>query len=100
MVWFWDHYLGADGDGSDPLASPLRASNLTGLPAATVITAEFDPLRDEGEAFAAGLERAGVSVRARRHDGQIHGFWQMGGVMPAAKDAINEVAADLRDGLS
>ncbi|MDY7103287.1 MAG: alpha/beta hydrolase [Actinomycetota bacterium] len=96
MGWFWDHYLGGGGDGSDPLASPLRAPRLDGLPPATVLTAEFDPLRDEGEAYAARLRDAGVSVRVHRYDGQIHGFWQMGGVMPAAKEAVAEVAGDLR----
>lgn len=100
MVWFWDHYLSAGADGGDPHASPLRASALGGLPSATVLTAEFDPLRDEGEAYAARLSGAGVAVRARRFDGQIHGFWQMGGVMAVAKEAVNEVAADLRDAMS
>ena len=56
MKWFWDHYLGSADDGSNPLASPLLAEDLAGLPRAVVYTAEFDPLRDEGEAYAARLE--------------------------------------------
>ncbi len=96
MVWFWDHYLNGPGDGDNPLASPLRAKDLSGLPPALVLTAEFDPLRDEGEAFAARLAGAGVSVSHTRYDGQIHGFWTMLAVMPAATKAADEAADALR----
>jgi acetyl esterase len=96
MRWFWDHYL-ADGDqGADPLASPLRASDLSGLPAAYVITAEFDPLRDEGEAFAARLSDAGVAVTCDRYDGHIQGLFQMPGTFPTATTAAEEIAAAMR----
>jgi len=96
MQWFWNHYLGSDDDGADPLASPLRAGDLSGLPRAFVLTAEFDPLRDEGEAYASRLEDAGVAVKLKRYDGQIHAFFQMLGVFPAAAEAVADAAAELR----
>ena len=75
MEWFWGHYLRSDADGASTKASPLRHTNLAGLPPAIVLTAEFDPLRDEGEAYAERMRAAGVPVEARRYDGQIHGFF-------------------------
>ncbi len=74
MRWFWNHYLDTPADGTQILASPLRAEDLSGLAPATVITAEFDPLRDEGEAYARRLRAAGVDAQLERYDGQIHGF--------------------------
>jgi acetyl esterase len=97
MEWFWDHYLKSAADGDDPLVSPLRAKDLSGLPSATVFTAEFDPLRDEGEAYAVRLTEAGVTVKHTRFDGQIHAFWQMLAVFPAASQAADLAAADLRE---
>jgi len=97
MVWFWDHYLNSAADSDNPLVSPLRARDLSGLPPARVFTAEFDPLRDEGEAFAARLAAAGVPVTHTRYDGQIHGFWTMVAVMPAASKAADEAGQALRD---
>ena len=75
MEWFWGHYLRSEADGASTKASPLRHTNLAGLPPAIVLTAEFDPLRDEGEAYAERMRAAGVPVEARRYDGQIHGFF-------------------------
>ena len=75
MIWFWNHYLADLADGNCPLASPLRATTFAGLPPAIVITAEFDPLRDEVEAYAARLSEAGVAVELVRYDNQIHGFF-------------------------
>lgn len=96
MVWFWDHYLNSEADGRNPWASPLRADDLAGLPPAIVITAEYDPLRDEGEAYAGRLREAGVPVVQTRYDGMIHGFWQMPAVFSAAHDAMAEVSEALK----
>jgi acetyl esterase len=96
MEWFWGHYLGRPTDGENAYASPLRAASLAGLPPALVITAEFDPLRDEGEAYARRLEEAGVHVRLKRYDGMIHGFFGMGRVLDQGKQAMAEATGHLR----
>jgi acetyl esterase len=99
MLWFWGHYLQSAADQTNPLAAPLRAS-VAGLPPATVITAEFDPLRDEGEAYADRLRAAGVEVTGRRYLGMIHGFVSMPYVTPAAQRALADLGADLRAALT
>jgi acetyl esterase len=96
MRWFWNHYLRSDADGANPYAAPLRAQDLSGLPPATVITAEFDPLRDEGEAYGARLRAAGVPTRIERYDGVIHGFFGMGAILAKAKGAVAAAAGELR----
>jgi acetyl esterase len=99
MRWFYDHYLPARPDRTDPRASPLRTADLRGLPPALVITAEFDPLRDEGEAYAARLREAGVPVTLTRYHGMIHGFFGMGPLLDQGKRAVLEAAAALRTAL-
>ncbi len=96
MRWFWNHYLVRPEDGANPYASPLRAASLAGLAPAHVITAEFDPLRDEGEALAARLARDGVPTTRVRYDGMIHGFFSMSAMIDTAKRAIAEAAAAVR----
>ena len=100
MVWFWNHYLRSAADGTNPLASPLRAANLHGLPPAMVLTAEFDPLRDEGEAYAARLQEAGVPVTLKRYEGMIHGFFSLGAVFAQGQQAMTDAAAGLRAALA
>jgi acetyl esterase len=96
--WFFEHYL-ADADPRDPDASPLFVDDLSGLPPALVVTAEFDPLRDEGEAYAERLRQAGVSVTTSRYDGMIHGFYGLDRVFDSAKKATAETVTALRDAL-
>jgi acetyl esterase len=97
MQWFWAHYLGAQDLGKDPFACPARADNLVGLPPTFIATAEFDPLRDEGEAYAATLRAAGVHVTAKRYDGMLHGFAWTLGATPSGAVLIDDLAAAFRD---
>jgi acetyl esterase/lipase len=99
MDWFEGHYLPADTDKADPRVSVLRAADLSGLPPAYVTTAGFDPLRDEGEDYAARMREAGVSVALRRHPGLIHGFAHMTEVSRTARAAMHELAGAIRMGL-
>ncbi|MEN3307797.1 MAG: acetyl esterase [Micromonosporaceae bacterium] len=94
--WYWDKYLRSPQDGADPLASPLRAPDLSGLPPALVITAEHDPLRDQAEQYADRLAAAGVEVAGARYDGMVHGFFCMPGDLDAARLAHARAAAFLR----
>ena len=96
MKWFWDHYLSNDADADNPYAAPMAAKDLSGLPPALVITTEFDPLCDEGEAYAQRLKAAGVSTTASRYDGMIHGFFGMSGVVDKAALAVAEAAAAMK----
>jgi len=97
MVWFTNHYVGQAGPKL-PRISPVFADDavLAAAPAALVITAELDPLRDEGEAYADRLRDAGVSVTATRYAGQIHGFFSMPAALPQGQVAVDEAIAALR----
>lgn len=97
MQWFWGHYLNNESEGSNPYASPLRG-NLRGLPPATVITADIDPLRSDGQAYAQRLKEAGVRVRATNYTNVTHEFFGTGAVVSKAKQAVSEAATGLRSG--
>ncbi len=96
MKWYWDQYLGASDDPNHPYAVPSRAGSFKNLPPALVITAEFDPLRDEGEAYAKRLEADGVPTTHSRYDGMIHGFFGMSGAVDKAGQAVSEAAAAMK----
>ena len=103
MVWFRGHYLGEDIEiRADPKVSPLLAHDgvFAELPPALVITAEFDPLRDEGEAYGERLRTAGVDVTVTRYDGMIHGFFSMRDFLPDGAAAIEEAGQALRKHLA
>ena len=96
VAWYARHYLTAPDDAANPLASPLRAADLSALPPALVITAEHDPLRDQGEAYARRLAAAGVPVELSRYPGMVHGFFTMTGTVDAARGALDQAAGQLR----
>jgi len=97
MEWYRRQYLTDLSEASHPYASPLHADDLSGLPPALVITAELDPLRDEGEAYASRLLASGVPAVASRYDGVFHGFFSLGTLLDAAKQANEEAYAALRE---
>ena len=96
IAWMRDSYLRDPFDATDPRASPAMAKDLSGLPPALVQTAEFDPLHDEGKAYAEALSAAGVVARRIDYPGMIHGFMRMGAVIDDAKTAIDDAAEVLR----
>ena len=100
MDWYRRHYLPNEETARDPRASPLLAADLSGLPPAIIMTAGFDVLRDEGEAYAHRLQDAGVRVELRRTAGQIHGFANATAVSPSAKKAMAEATQLLREALA
>ncbi len=99
MVWFERHYIPEGIADDDPRASMMRAADVSGLPPAYVATAGFDPLRDEGEIYAARMREAGVRVVLQRHSGQIHTFANFTPICPSSRAAMLEVAGALRMGL-
>jgi acetyl esterase/lipase len=99
MDWFMGHYMGPGADPADPRLSPIREDDLSGLAPAVVVTAGFDPLVDQGEAYAKLLRDAGVPVTYRCYDSLAHGFTAFTGVLPAADVACREIAGLVREGL-
>lgn len=96
MAWFWEHYLNDAAEREHAYAAPLRAEDLSGLPPALVITAECDPLCDEGEAYARRLEAAGVPVTLTRYAGMIHGFIRRAKLLCQGRKAVEQIAEALR----
>ena len=99
MQWFVAHYLGPDGDPTDPRASPLYATRIEGVAPATLVVAELDPARDEAVAYGEKLRRAGVPVDVVRCNGMIHVFFALGGVLDRASEVMDHSAAALRAAL-
>jgi acetyl esterase len=99
MRWFFDHYLASPDNAADVRVSPLRAKSLSGLPPALIVTAGFDPLRDEGEAYARALRDAGVTVDYICYGGMVHGFVPMGKLIDTGNRAVSHIAASLRQAL-
>ncbi len=98
MAWFWDHhYVPEAAERVHPHASPIRAMSVEGLPPAYVVIAEHDPRRDEGLAYAAALEVAGVPVTVRRYEDQMHAFFVLVNVLESADRAVAEAGAAIRD---
>ena len=93
MAWFFKHY---GGDPSNPYALPMKAASLKGLPPATIVAAEIDPLLSEGKAYADKLEKDGVPVSYREYSGVTHEFFGMGAVVPKAKQAEQFAADELK----
>jgi acetyl esterase len=96
MIWFWAHYLNHASEAGHPHAAPLAAPDLRGLPPALVITAECDPLRDEGERYAERLQQAGVPTVHARYAGMIHGFFMLGDLFGESRRAVAEANVWLR----
>ncbi|MBX3480885.1 MAG: alpha/beta hydrolase [Caulobacter sp.] len=97
MTWFMDHYMGPEADPADPRLSPIRAEDLSGLAPAIVVTAGFDPLNDQGEAYARKLKAAGVPTLYRCYDALAHGFTAFTGAIPSADIACREIAGLVRE---
>lgn len=100
MVWFWDTYCPQDGQRESPYASPLRSENLANLPPALVVTAEFDPLRDEGELYAAQMSAAGSDAISVRYDGLVHDFFATAAAFECSRRGMLETIEVLKQRLN
>ncbi|MBV9767999.1 MAG: alpha/beta hydrolase [Bryobacterales bacterium] len=100
MDYFWGHYLPLPSEGHHPHASPIKAESLAGLPPAMIITAECDPIRDQGEAYAQRLREAGVPVSTKRYEGAIHVFFNLAGIVDSGQQAIADASRALRTALA
>ena len=100
MKWFWNHYLDDPADASDPRAAPLQTRNFSNLPPATIIIAEYDVLRNEGEEYGARLEEAGVDATVSRYDGTIHLLVLLADRIDKGQLALDQLAAALRAALA
>ena len=100
MRWFWRHYLSREEQGREMTASPIRAKSLADLPPALVITAGCDPLRDEGDAYAARLRDAGVAVTLTPYPGMVHGFLRMTRILDQSRVLLDEIAGALKKALA
>jgi acetyl esterase len=100
MRWFWRHYLSREEQGREMTASPIRAKSLADLPPALVITAGCDPLRDEGDAYAARLRDAGVAVTLTPYPGMFHGFLRMTRILDQSRVLLDEIAGALKKALA
>ena len=100
MTWYWKQYLASEADRENPYAAPARASDLSGLPPALVITGGYDVLADEGEAYAHRLEEAGVPTICTRYDGMIHGFFGMAAAVDKGKQAVEQAASIMQAAFS
>jgi acetyl esterase len=97
MIWFWRHYLRDESDAGNPYASPLQARDLSGLPPTALFTAEYDPLRDEGAAYARRLQQTAVPVFYKCWEGLPHGFFGMADVVKEARAAVDDAARWIRE---
>lgn len=97
MKWYWDQYMATTDDLANPYFRPMAAENLSNLPPTFTLTAELDPLRDEGEIFAQRLHDAGVKSVLKRYDSLIHGFALMQGFLPEAREAMQDIAHNIRE---
>jgi acetyl esterase len=97
MEWFWEQYLRSPVDGHNPFASPLRAPDHSGIAPATIVTAGFDPLRDEGIAYADALADAGVTVNHDHYPSMVHGFLSVTDSVARADEAVDDLAATIRE---
>jgi acetyl esterase len=100
MQWFWNHYLEQSEQGTLAYASPARSKSLSGLPRATVITAEYDPLRDEGKNYADKLEAHGVHTTYKMYKGMFHGFTSFINMLEQADQSIDFIASQLQQSFS